>query len=94
MSLKTFANWDCNMSEYLQIGDEVDQEFVDYFIDVLPPACMNNKCIQIGEPYSYKTDANGNFKATYSTLKKENGKWYYAGHCFRSETIEPKEEII
>ncbi|MBP2657188.1 MAG: hypothetical protein H6Q69_220 [Firmicutes bacterium] len=67
--IKTYANWEGDLGAYLQIGDEVDQEMVDYFINVLPPACMNGECVQIGEPYSHRYDENGKWEATYPTLK-------------------------
>lgn len=83
--LKTYKDWKGNLNEYLQIGDLVDEEMVDYFIDVLPPACMNGRCIQMGEPYDH---VNG--RPTFATLKKTPEGWAYAGHCFRGETEEPK----
>jgi hypothetical protein len=84
--MKTYENWNGSLNEYLQIGDLVDEEMQNYFIDVLPPATMNGTCIQIGEPYSH---VNG--KATYPTLKSTGKGWAYAGHCHRGETEEPTE---
>lgn len=71
---------------FLQIGDLVDKEFVEYFINVMPPATMNSHCIQIGEPYSHM-----NGKATFSTLKKTEEGWVYAGHCHRGQTTPPMQ---
>jgi hypothetical protein len=79
--MKTFSNWKGNLSEYLQIGDLVDDEMVEYFLNVLPPACWNSKVIQIGEPYSHVEG-----KATYSTLKNTSEGWVYAGTCHRGQT--------
>lgn len=84
--IKTFANWNVNLDEYLKIGDLVDAEMVDYFINVLPPACMNGECIQMGEPCNHRPDSNGVWRATYSTLKKTPEGWRYAGQCFRGRT--------
>ena len=84
--IKTFANWQGSLSEYLQIGDVVDEEMADYFLNVLPPACWRADLIQIGEPYSH---VNG--RATYATLRKQNGEWVYAGHCHRGEYHPPVE---
>lgn len=82
--MKTYADWKGNLYDYLQIGDIVDEEMVEYFIDVLPPACFNSSCIQMGEPYSH---IDGN--ATYATLKKVDGEWVFAGNCFYGETEQP-----
>jgi hypothetical protein len=74
--MKTYKNWKGNLENYLQPGDVVDEEMVNYFIDVLPPAYMNSNLVQMGEPYSH---VNG--KATYSTVYRKDGNWIYAGHC-------------
>lgn len=86
LKVKRYQDWQDDLGTFLQIGDLVDQEFVNYFIDVLPPACMNGKCVQIGEPYSHREDKNGKWRATFPTLKKTPEGWRYAGHCFRGET--------
>ena len=87
--MKTYENWNCSLNEYLQIGDIVDEEMADYFIEVLPPATFTNSIIQIGEAYSH---VNG--RATYSTLKNTNEGWTYCGNCHRGETEESKEERL
>lgn len=71
----------------MKIGELVPQETVEYYINVLPPACMNGECVQIGEPTEH---ING--RATYPTLKKVPEGWAYAGNCFRGQTEEPKRE--
>lgn len=76
--MKTYQDW-CksgkDLSKFLQIGDVVDEEMYYYFIEVLPPACMSNRCVQIGEPYSH--DAGG---PVFDTLEKKNGNWIYTGY--------------
>lgn len=88
--MKLYKDWEGDMGSFLQVGDLVDQEFVDYFINVLPPATMNGQCVQIGEPYSHRPDENGKWRATYPTLKRTSEGWRYAGHCFRGK-VEPVE---
>jgi hypothetical protein len=83
--VKTYEEWDGSLNEYLQVGDIVDEEMADHFINVLPPATMNSQCIQMGEPYSH---VNG--KATFSTLKGSKDGWVYVGNCHRGETEEPQ----
>ena len=78
---KTYADWKGSLEEYLSIGSIVDQEMVDYFLNVLPPACWNGYVIQIGEPYSH---VDG--KATFHTLHKTDLGWTYVGTCFKGQT--------
>jgi len=87
-SVKTYEEWDKDLSEYLDIGDLVDKEMVNYFVETLPPACNRSDLIQIGEPYSHKEDPeDGKWKGTYATLCKTPEGWRYAGHCFRGKKI-------
>lgn len=63
--LKTMTGWSASglsLSKYLQVGDRVDEEIQDYFLEVMPPI-QGGGFLQIGEPYSH--NENG---ATYSTL--------------------------
>lgn len=83
-ALKKYSDWRGNLSQFLRIGDVVDQEFVDYFLNVLPPVCWSNFIIQMGEPYSHDEEGY----PTYATLKNTLNGWVYAGHCRRGETIE------
>lgn len=79
--IKTYADWDCDLQDYLQVGDVVDEEMYNYFIDVLPPAYCSGTIVQMGEPYSHKE-----FGATYATLKHTSNGWAYCGHCYRGKT--------
>lgn len=84
--IKTYAGWEGsnkNLNEYLVVGDLVDEAMVNYFVDVLPPLCMNGQIIQIGEPYSH---VNG--KATWYTLSKTSNGWMYCGLCHKGQTQE------
>jgi len=76
--MKTKKEWEDSgkdLNEFLQVGDEVDKEMYRFFVEVLPPACLSSRCVQIGEPYS--EDAGGNL---FATLEKQDGKWIYTGH--------------
>ena len=75
--MKTKTQWDKskqNLSDFLQVGDVVDEEMKDYFIEVLPPACMSSRCIQIGEPFTH--NAKG---PMFETLIRGPDGWTYAG---------------
>ena len=71
-----------------EIGDYFTEDMVNYFMDVLPPACWRSDCAQIGEPSSHRIDENGNGRATYPTFKRiAEGIWEYCGDCFRGENV-------
>ena len=84
--MKTLEEWSGNLYDYLAIGDEVDEEMVEYFRDILPPTTYRSNLIQCGEPYSHVRG-----RATYTTFINDDGKWYYTGHCHAGETQEPAE---
>ncbi len=84
--MKTYNAWAesrLDLDKFLQIGDAVDQEMADYFLNVLPPATMLSALIQIGEPYSHVKG-----RATFSTIRKVDGTWVYCGHCWRGQFTE------
>lgn len=86
--MKTFKEWsesDLNLDIYLQVGDPVDEEMADYFVNVFPPATMNGYLIQVGEPVS---EVDG--KPTFATLQKIHRQWIYRGGCFRGHCAEPR----
>lgn len=78
--MKTYANWNSNLDEYLKIGDVVDEEMKMYFLNVLPPLTWTNEIIQISEPYSSVEGRN-----TYSTLVNTEHGWTYAGNCHKGK---------
>jgi hypothetical protein len=78
--MKTLIAWENSklcLSNFLNIGDQVDEDLVEYVLCVLPPATWTKECIQMGEPYNH--DNLG--RACYLTLEKPvfNGLWIYAG---------------
>jgi hypothetical protein len=78
--LKTEEGWRAsklNLTQYLQIGDSVDESIADYVICVLPPASYTSELIQMGEPFD---SVRG--EPTYITLHRSAGQpWKYAGTC-------------
>lgn len=81
--VKTFEAWTSfsSLNDYLKKGDIVDDEMVNYFTNVMPPAFHTSNIIQMGEPYNH---VNG--KATYHTLQKTSKGWTYVGDCHRGKT--------
>ena len=85
--MKTKQQWDESQQDlgaFVKIGDAVDEEMADYFLCVLPPACMSGGIIQIGEPNDH---VNG--RATFATIKQTPQGWVYCGNCYRGQTTEP-----
>ena len=86
--MKDMAGWHTagvDLSKYLEVGDAVSEDLMMYFLEVLPPATWRPALIQIGEPFDL---VNG--RATFSTIYRRHGGWFYAGNCHRGEGVEPK----
>ena len=88
--IKTIDGWHSSgfgdFHDYFNIGDEVDQDVIDHFTDVLPPRSISAGYLQVGEPYSQEIDENGRYRATWATFLRKDGRWYYVGECFSGET--------
>ncbi|MCD7811287.1 MAG: hypothetical protein LUG91_05475 [Ruminococcus sp.] len=89
---KSYESWQESgigqFEEYFRVGDEVTEELVDYFMNLLPPTFMNYGMLQVGEPYSSELDPDTNkWKYTYTTFAKSEGKWKYVGECFYKQNI-------
>ena len=83
--IKTLQQWNKSgqtLDGFLQIGDAVDDEMADYFVGVVPPACMTGHLVQIGEPVS-----NVDGRPTYATLHRAyvGMPWVYVGNCHRGK---------
>lgn len=79
--MKTYKEWRGSISDYLKVGDIVDKEMVEHFINCYPPITLNGLLVQCGEAYDTR-----NGKNTYITFAKENGHWMYKGDCNRNCT--------
>lgn len=84
MAVKTYEQWEGDLSEYLQVGDYVDEAMVDHFVNVVPPATFTSLLIQLGEA---RCQVDG--KSVYPTLRNTSQGWQYVGCCFRGhcETV-------
>lgn len=85
MTVKTYEGWKGSLHKYLEVGDIVDEQIKDHFVNVMPPRLYRQNIIQMGEPYDH---VNG--KAVYATIIRVNGQWTYKGTCHYGE-IEHKE---
>ncbi len=75
-----------NLGQFLNVGDPVDNDFVDWARDIMPPAHWTSRMIQIGEAHSHVAG-----RATYATfcLPGNTTQWIFAGYCFRTESKQP-----
>lgn len=91
----TMEDWEDSLDKHLKVGDLVDTDVVWSLMNCLPPVCMRNECMQVGEAYSTKIDdKTGQWRNTYTTFKKLSSKLYeYCGNCFCGENVERGIEI-
>lgn len=85
--MKTYKEWSdakVSFTEFAEVGDEVDEEIIDYFIGCLPPVFYSSTIVQCGEPYDH---FGKNGQARYMTFKKIDDKWFYVGKWEKGRTI-------
>lgn len=84
--LKTLSGWResglPSVEDYLEVGDEVDGEMLDYFLNVLPPRTNRAGLLQAGGEISTVKNIDGGWLPTHLTFKQQGGTWRYAGRCF------------
>ena len=87
--MKSFKDWQTSglmLDEFLKVGDEVDEEMFNCFMNVLPPAKMSDGYVQIGEVCSFEYDhITRKSRPTYQTIFKNK----YCGQCFLNQQVEP-----
>lgn len=93
--MKTKAMWTESrlmFTDFAQPGDEVCEEIVDRFLNILPPRTwLHNMMIQAGEAVDY---VNG-FPTYITFVKKWTGgtsKWIYAGCCHAGKQVHEVEK--
>lgn len=80
---KTYKQWqesNLNMTQFLQVGDTVDEEFYYYALEVVPPAYMAYGLLQIGEAYDHVKG-----RPIYTTFVERCGQYQFCGHCYRGD---------
>lgn len=81
MIIKGMKDWKYDFGTDFKVGDRVDNEIYEHFLNVLPPLTNKYDMLQVSEPYNH---ING--KGTYATFVKDDISWIYKGHCFKGET--------
>lgn len=67
-----------NFDKFVEVGDIVDVDIYNHFLNILPPAYNSLGLLQVGEPVDYVKG-----KPTFSTFTKDtDGFWMYRGECF------------
>jgi hypothetical protein len=80
--VKTYEGWNGSLNEYLQVGDLVDEDMHDHFLNVLPPLTWTESMLQCSEPHSHEAEG-----ATYTTFVRTSEGWMYAGNCYRGKSV-------
>lgn len=102
MAFKTYKDWpdDLMLDEYLQVGDTVDEEMFEHFLDVLPPRYYSGGLLNVGGAMDTVDNGNGVYKSTFITFVDTGSEYVFKGECFAGEDInrnpklEPVTELI
>lgn len=94
--MKTYHDWGNNqtLTSYLNPGDEIDQEMVNYFCGTLPPQTMTSTVIQIGEPHDHFRDRHRHLRPIFATIQRTGNQWFYKGLCFSGQTQQARHHIF
>lgn len=96
MSIKRFKDWPekLSISQYLQVGDVVDKEMYEHFLNGLPPQYNYSAFLQAGGACD-TFNVDGVLKSTYLTFVKDgdSDNWVFKGECFLGETINKNPEL-
>lgn len=97
MAFKTLKDWpkDLYITQYLQVGDKVDDEMYKHFLNILPPHYYFGGMLQVGGACDNIEDDNGVLKRTFLTFVKdsESDCWIFKGECFSREVINRNPEL-
>ena len=75
-------DWKSDFSQDFKVGDRVDNEIYEHFLDVLPPLVNRYNYFQTSEASG--SDGKGN--STYLTFIKDDISWIYLGDCCKNGT--------
>ncbi len=85
--MKTMQGWHNSQQQltpYLEAGDEVEEAFADWALNIMPPAFWSTRIIQIGEPHSHVEGI-----PTFATFYRDAGTWHFGGYCHRGRISMP-----
>lgn len=79
METYTMKNWQNDGTFKAVIGQQVDEEVYQQFLNCMPPEYWANNIMQVGEPYG-TTVIDGKRCMTYTTFTGSIGHRTYSGH--------------
>ncbi len=85
--MKKYADWKGELRDFVQPGDQIDQEMFDYFLGVVYPRVMQARGFLMGEPVNTLEDGEG----IYDAYDEIDGKFYYKGLMTLQEFVDGKE---
>jgi len=90
--IKTEQSWydsdSKGLTDYLNIGDLVDETFASYFLNSLPPIIMEHDLIMMGGAFDTCPETGHN---TYLAIKKnDKDQWVYIGEHTRTSAYNHK----
>lgn len=94
--IKTLSGWNefadrtgkVSVNDYLNVGDIVSGDLVDFFLNIMPPRSSKSGYLQVGEPYDHVYDCSRALRPIYMTFAECDGQWRYYGNCFAWETVD------
>lgn len=101
--MKTLKDWPkgLTITQYLRVGDKVDNAMYEHFLNILPPKYHYNGVLQVGGACDTAKNKYGVLQQTYLTFVEdtENDCWVFKGECCphevinRNSDLEPKKDL-
>lgn len=95
--MKTLQGWNefteatcrTDWNDYARAGDEIAQDVIDYFVNIIDPRIYWSDLLQVGgTAYDYIKNEDGFYRGLFMTFAIVEGAWTYCGYCFAGETID------
>ncbi len=77
-TLQGWLNSNSNFNFYVNEGDTVDDEFVQYMADCVPPRFYSSTIVQVGE--AADSEPGTGFQRYATFVHKRNDQWIYEGN--------------
>lgn len=97
MAFKTLKDWpaDLTISQYLQVGDRVDNAMYERFLNDTLPHAFSHGYLQAGGVCDVLHGDDGKLHYTFLTFVKDKDSdcWIFKGECFSREWINRNPEL-
>lgn len=95
--MKTLIDWPegLTITQYLRVGDKVDNAMYEHFLNILPPKYHYNGVLQVGGACDTAKNKYGVLQQTYLTFVEdtENDCWVFKGECCPHEVINRNPDL-